>query len=312
MSAMEKRRADWQCGRLADNVPGHIPVQHKIVRTQPRTDNTLNPLLQNADWDKGHLMRRAGSPRRARTGNRGPTRKIAQKNALISLFLRGEGRPSAHKPAIPEITRDHFPLNVKFRVTIYPCFGKLLGAPLNDSRNFKRPLGVFCEALCDHFAGSRSHKVEHFVPLESPSPGPEKMRPCRRGQSRISADLFRGAQSDPVEPAPAGFAANRMQKEQREQAIQRAQLSRFEIDTGASRAPVPKPKHLRQPVRPGNSPNTHGKLPFLRPSSQSSIYEKVGVPHIPDPTPALEFPSSHERRQRMLAVAKAMLESAAP
>jgi hypothetical protein len=103
-----------------------------------------------------------------------------------------------------------------------------------------------------------------------------------------------------------------MQKEQRKQAIVRTQLGWFEIDTGAARAPVPKPKHLRQPVRPGYRSNTHGELPFPRPSSQSPIYEKVGVPHIPDPTPALEFASSHERRERILAVAKAMLESAAP
>jgi hypothetical protein len=45
---------------------------------------------------------------------------------------------------------------------------------------------------------------------------------------------------------------------------------------------------------------------------QEFLRWKVGVSHSADPFPAEEFASSHASRRRMLPVAKAMLESAAP
>jgi hypothetical protein len=96
-------------------------------------------------------------------------------NAIIGDIIIGvEGRLSARKDPNHEITRDLYPRNAKFPATIYPCFGKLLGAPLNDSRSIKRPFGAFCETLSDHLAGSRSHNAEHFVRVAPLWPRPRK------------------------------------------------------------------------------------------------------------------------------------------
>ena len=130
----------------------------------------------------------------------GHPRSIALKMRTEGPIRRGEDRLNVQKLAIHEITRDLLPRFVKFRLNLWPDFGQFPGAPLNDSRNFMRPFGRFCETLCDHFAGSRSHKVEHFVRVERPPPGLGKMRPCRRcgPETRTTAGLESGGTRDGV------------------------------------------------------------------------------------------------------------------
>jgi hypothetical protein len=54
------------------------------------------------------------------------------------------------------------------------------------------------------------------------------------------------------------------------------------------------------------------ELPFDAIFVAAWVQRIDGIDHCSVPSPALEFASSQVRRQRMLAVARAMLESAAP
>jgi len=136
----------------------------------------LKQMLQSPD--ERHVAITIGNDRSARVPRyHGRTRPSAHNPAENGHLTPTLGRLSVRKHAIREITRDVSPGNVKLNATIRASFGKLLGAPLNDSRNYKRPFGAFCETLGDHFAGSTSHKVEHFVTFRPPLTSPEKIAP---------------------------------------------------------------------------------------------------------------------------------------
>jgi hypothetical protein len=60
---------------------------------------------------------------------------------------------------------------VKFQATNSAHFAKLIGAPLEDSRNSKRPFWGFCETPSDHLKGSKSLLDEHFAIIFSGLPG---------------------------------------------------------------------------------------------------------------------------------------------
>jgi hypothetical protein len=107
----------------------------------------------------------------------------------------------------------------------------------------------------------------------------------------------------PVVSPPAKHASNWPQREHAEQAVKRTQFRLFEFKGIAPWALVPYPEHPRDPVGP-------------RPVRKIHLIGSPGLAArvLPSAAPSheLEFESSQERSERMLPVASAIHESAAP
>jgi hypothetical protein len=109
------------------------------------------------------------------------------------------------------------------------------------------------------------------------------------------------AQGDPIIAAPTEHASYRMQRKDAKEAIEGARFGSLELNRIAARTFAPDPKKLREPIRP--VPAYLSQLP----SPFAPLYLAALVIGF-----ELEFESSQARRQRILPVAKAILESAAP